>query len=226
MNTAEDSNQIENKKTSYDVLLRQIKKEHYARAKEYIIRLSYALRNKDPLLSNEDITGRIKRDLISIWSRTTIYENIPNEFKDEQKQKAARMSQKNRIERCATPPEQKVLAESTCGTTVSESKPYQPQEADIIFKRKDAEINESGQEIDQRNQVVNLPGEARKDQEIENLRKQVEELKQLLRQRSIMLHSKKFIEELRSCIKYTGYYKICFDDRMEITKIVSYALRL
>lgn len=60
MVTAEDFNQIENKKISYDELLRQIKKEHQAKAKEFIPQLCYALQNEDAFLSNEDIRDRIK----------------------------------------------------------------------------------------------------------------------------------------------------------------------
>ena len=43
MVTAEDVSQIENKKITYDELLRQIKKEHQAKAKEFIP-LSYVMR--------------------------------------------------------------------------------------------------------------------------------------------------------------------------------------
>ncbi|HEY7569761.1 MAG TPA: hypothetical protein VH796_00205 [Nitrososphaeraceae archaeon] len=224
MSALGDSNQVENEKMCYDELLRQIKKEHQAKAKEFIPKLCCALQNEDPFLSNEDITERIKKDLISIWSRTTIYENIPNEFKNEQKRKAAKMSHKKSIEESATPLEQKVLEESSGGTTIFERKPYQPQEAETLSKKKDVEINESGQKIDQLNQVV--VDKAQIDQEKEDLKKQVEGLKLILRQRSIMFHSEKFKKELRACIRYTGYYEICFDDRMEITKIGSYALRL
>ena len=87
MVTAEDF-QIENKKTSYDELLLQIKKEHQAKAKEFIPQLCYALQNEDAFLSNEDIRDRIKKDLIDIWSKTTIQNNIPDEFKDMAKQAA------------------------------------------------------------------------------------------------------------------------------------------
>jgi hypothetical protein len=52
--------------------LQQIKKEHQAKAKEFIPQLCYALQNEDAFLSNEDIRDRIKKDLIDIWSKTTI----------------------------------------------------------------------------------------------------------------------------------------------------------
>ena len=52
--------------------MQQIKKEHQAKAKEFIPQLCYALQNEDAFLSNEDIRDRIKKDLIDIWSKTTI----------------------------------------------------------------------------------------------------------------------------------------------------------
>jgi len=61
MVTAEEVSQIENKKTCYDELLKQIKKEHQAKAKEFIPRLCYALQNEGSFLSNEDIRDRIKK---------------------------------------------------------------------------------------------------------------------------------------------------------------------
>ena len=88
MVTAEEVSQIENKKTCYDELLKQIKKEHQAKAKEFIPRLCYALQNEGSFLSNEDIRDRIKKDLIDIWSKTTIQNNIPNEFKNKAKHAA------------------------------------------------------------------------------------------------------------------------------------------
>ena len=78
--TAMNVSQNQNKKTSYDELLQIIKNEHKNRAKELIPQLCYALKSEDHRLSEEDIRDRIKHDLIDIWSRTTIQENIPDEF--------------------------------------------------------------------------------------------------------------------------------------------------
>jgi hypothetical protein len=105
MVTAEDVSQIENKKICYDELLREIKKAHQAKTKEFIPQLCYALQNEDPFLSNEDIRDRIKKDLIDIWSKTTIQNNIPDEFKNEAKQAAkekADQKRKNVLEECVT----------------------------------------------------------------------------------------------------------------------------
>ena len=120
MVTAENFNQIENKKISYDELLRQIKKEHMAKAKEFIPQLCYALQNEDVFLSNEDIRDRIKKDLIDIWSKTTIQNNIPDEFKDDAKQVAkekADQKRKNVIEECVTVSSQMVPEQSSSGNS-------------------------------------------------------------------------------------------------------------
>ena len=232
MVTAEDFNQIENKKISYDELLRQIKKEHQAKAKEFIPQLCYALQNEDAFLSNEDIRDRIKKDLIDIWSKTTIQNNIPDEFKDDAKQAAkekADQKRKNVIEECVTVSSQMVPEQSSSGnTTIFESThEHDPlQVAHTILKEKDDEIHRLRQELEEQKQEVEtfpttdtIPYNPEIDQEKEDLKKQVRELKQLLQHRFITFHSKKFENELRTCIMSAGYYKIYFNERMEMTKI-------
>jgi hypothetical protein len=235
MVTAEDVSKIENKKICYDELLQHIKKEHQAKAKEVIPRLCYALQNEDAFLSSEDIRDRIKKDLIDIWSKTTIQNNIPDEFKDETKQAAkekADQKRKNIIEECVTMTSQTVPEQSSSGnTTIFEPKyEYDPPEvADTILKEKDDEIHRLRQELaDKQKQKQEIemfptknaiPYNPQIDQEKEDLQKQVRDLKQLLQQRFITFHSKKFENELRTCIMSTGYYKIHFNERMEMTKI-------
>ena len=70
-----------------------------AKAKEFIPQLCYALQNEDVFLSNEDIRDRIKKDLIDIWSKTTIQNNIPDEFKDMAKQAAKEKADQKKEER-------------------------------------------------------------------------------------------------------------------------------
>src|SRR5690348_5741940 len=115
--TAMNVSQNQNKKTSYDELLQTIKNEHKNRAKELIPQLCYALKSEDHRLSKEDIRDRIKHDLIDIWSRTTIQENIPDEFKDKGKQEAKQTTDENKnekkvIESSVTPLSQKVIEQS------------------------------------------------------------------------------------------------------------------
>lgn len=94
--TAYNISQNQNKRISYDELLQEIKSEHQSRAKELIPELCYALANENPWLSEEDMRDRIKKDLIDIWSRTTIQENIPDEFKDKEKQGAKQTIDENK----------------------------------------------------------------------------------------------------------------------------------
>ena len=119
---------------------------------------------------------------------------------------------------------------SSDNTTVFESTPERDplQEAYTILKEKDDEIHRLRQELEQQKQkqeVQTFPTTDAKannlqiDYEKEDLKKQVIELKQLLQQRFITFHTKKFENELRTCIISTGYYKIYFNERMEMTKI-------
>ncbi|HEY7080498.1 MAG TPA: hypothetical protein VH500_12400 [Nitrososphaeraceae archaeon] len=236
MVTAEDFNQVENKKISYDELLQQIKKEHQAKAKEFIPQLCYALQNEDPFLSDEDIRDRIKKDLIDIWSKTTIQNNIPDEFKDEAKQAAkekADQKRKNVVEECVTVSSQTVPEQSSSGNTAifESNHEHDPlQVADHVLKEKDYEIHRLRQELEQQKQkheietiptTDTIPYNHQIDQEKEDLKKAVRELRQLLQHRFITFHSKKFENELRTCIMSVGYYKIYFNERMEMTKIES-----
>ena len=238
MDTAENFNQIENKKISYDELLRQIKKEHQAKAEEVIPQLCYVLQNEDPFLSNEDIRDRIKKDLLDIWSKTTIQNNIPDEFKNVAKQTAkekADQKRKNVVEECVTVSSQMVPEQSSsCNTAIFESKhEHDPlQVPHTMLKEKDDEIHRLRQELEQQKQkqkqeVESVPitdtiqYEFQIDQEKEDLKKQVSKLRQLLQHRFITFHSKKFENELRTCIMSAGYYKIYFNERMEMTKIES-----
>ena len=100
------------------------------------------------------------------------------------------------------------------------------QVAHTILKEKDDEIHRLRQELEEQKQEVEtfpttdtIPYNPQIDQEKEDLKKQVRELKQLLQHRFITFHSKKFENELRTCIMSTGYYKIYFNERMEMTKI-------
>ena len=239
MVTAEDFNQIENKKIFYDEILRQIKKEHQAKAKEIIPQLCYALQNEDAFLSNEDIRDTIKKDLIDIWSKTTIQNNIPDEFKDDAKQAAkekADQKRKNVGEECVTVSSQMVPEQSSSGnttTTIFESKrepdPLQITHTTLKEKEKDEEVDGLRQDLEQQKQEVEafpttdttISYNPQIDQEKEDLKKQVRELKQLLQHRFITFHSKKFENELRTCIMSAGYYKIYFNERMEVIKIES-----
>ncbi|MDW0283326.1 MAG: hypothetical protein QN720_12545 [Nitrososphaeraceae archaeon] len=55
-----------------------------------------ALKEENSNISNEDIRDRVMKDCISIWQKDTIRNALPDEYKDKQKQEAARISHKNR----------------------------------------------------------------------------------------------------------------------------------
>jgi vacuolar-type H+-ATPase subunit I/STV1 len=65
-------------------------------AKYWIPQLCQALKEENSNLSNEDIRDRVVKDCISIWQKDTIRDALPDEYKDKQKQEAARISHKNR----------------------------------------------------------------------------------------------------------------------------------
>jgi hypothetical protein len=208
MVTAEDVSQIENKKICYDELLQQIKKEHQAKAKEIIPLLCYALQNEDPFLSSEDIRDRIKKDLIDIWSKTTIQDNIPDEFKNEAKKSAkekADQKRKNVIEECVTGPSQMVPEQSSSSNTAVFESKYEydpPQVADTILKEEDNEILRLRQELGHQkqkqdvetnptidtelklsyNEPIQEAQQEKIDQEKEELKKEVNGLKKHVQQ--------------------------------------------
>ena len=96
-------------------------------------KLCYALKAEDQNLSNEDIAERIKKDLIEIWSRNTIYNHLPDEFKAKEKIKAGKQSHKNVTETSDTKLDQKLkepiqIASTTSGQSINEplSEPQLP----------------------------------------------------------------------------------------------------
>lgn len=58
--------------------------------------LCLALKEENSNISNDDIRDRVMKDCISIWQKDTIRKALPDEYKDKQKQEAARISHKNR----------------------------------------------------------------------------------------------------------------------------------
>ena len=62
----------------------------------WIPQLCLALKEENSNISNDDIRDRVMKDCISIWQKDTIRKALPDEYKDKQKQEAARISHKNR----------------------------------------------------------------------------------------------------------------------------------
>jgi hypothetical protein len=69
--------------SEYDRLKKEMIESGRDTAKKYIPFLCNALQKDDPNLSRFDIRDRIKKDLVDVWFRSTIYENLPDEYKDQ-----------------------------------------------------------------------------------------------------------------------------------------------
>jgi hypothetical protein len=63
-------------------------------AYEYIPKMYQALRNENPNTTAQDARDRIEKDCVGIWSKRTILDALPDEAKDQKKQKAGRLRQK------------------------------------------------------------------------------------------------------------------------------------
>ena len=77
---------------SYDDLLKIAR----GFAKVLIPKMCAALKSENPNYSNYDIREIVTKDCISIWQKDTIRRALPEEYKDEKRQEAARESHKNR----------------------------------------------------------------------------------------------------------------------------------
>ena len=65
-----------------------------ATAKVYIPKMYVALRKENSNLSPTDARDRIQKDCLSVWSRRTILDALPNQAKNPEKQKSGRLAQK------------------------------------------------------------------------------------------------------------------------------------
>jgi hypothetical protein len=81
----------------YDELLEEVQNignAHRSKARQYIPKMYWALRNENPNHTPEDARDRIEKDCLDIWSKRTILDALPDEAKDLKKQKAGRLGQK------------------------------------------------------------------------------------------------------------------------------------
>lgn len=86
--------------SEYDDILEKARKsaeQFRSTAKEFIPKMYKALRNEKPNISPEDARDRIDKDCVEIWSRRTILDALPDEAKNQEKQKASRLRQKKHI---------------------------------------------------------------------------------------------------------------------------------
>ena len=85
--------------SKYDQLLEQAKVAGTEAARTWISKLCQRERKReDKNLSKEDIKDRVEKDCALIWSRSTIRNNMPDEYKDPQKQEAGRKGREKQLE--------------------------------------------------------------------------------------------------------------------------------
>jgi hypothetical protein len=83
--------------STYDDLLqkaREVAEQLRSTAKEFIPKMYAALRRENSNISASDARDRIQRDCVQIWSKRTILDALPDDAKNPEKQKAARLRQK------------------------------------------------------------------------------------------------------------------------------------
>jgi len=83
--------------SEYDDILekaREAAEQFRSTAKEFIPKMYKALRNENHNISPEDARDRIEKDCVGIWSKRTILDALPDEAKNQEKQKAGRLRQK------------------------------------------------------------------------------------------------------------------------------------
>lgn len=92
--------------TTYEKLLTEVRQEFDAfnamTAKKYVPKLWETLKNENPDLSREELRDRLEKDCIEFWSQRRILEALPDEAKDQKKQKFARLKQKKKISAAET----------------------------------------------------------------------------------------------------------------------------
>jgi hypothetical protein len=116
--------------TEYDDLLFEVKQKAAAfqsTAKKYIPRMYVALKREDPHISPLDARDRIEKDCSVVWSKRTILEALPDEAKNQEKQKAGRLGQKKHsFAAVSAAPEMKEIILDVDGRSIGEDlAPYE-----------------------------------------------------------------------------------------------------
>jgi hypothetical protein len=148
--------------SKYDELLEQAKAAGRESAKTWIPRLCAASRRENPNYSNYDVREIVMKDCISVWQKTTIRDALPDEYKDKQKQKAARIANKVRHRSSqATEFDEGKNKEDPARLNLAENSSFGPKEHDFGY-------------FDKMNSVQVVRTESEKVQKLE---KQVSDLK-------------------------------------------------
>ncbi len=83
--------------STYNRLLEQAKAAATETARTWIPKLCKALKEAEKNLTNEGIRDRVEEDCAWIWSRNTIRNCIPDEYKDKQKQEAGKKGRQKQL---------------------------------------------------------------------------------------------------------------------------------
>src|ERR687898_882622 len=84
--------------SNYNKLLEQAREAGTILARTWIPRLCQALKRENPEMPSEDVKETVTKDCADIWSRATIRNNMPGEFKDPQKQEAGKKGREKQLE--------------------------------------------------------------------------------------------------------------------------------
>jgi len=119
--------------SKYDDLLKSAKadsKTFHESARDYIPKMCKALKDENPESTKDDIRDRIDKDCIEIWSKRTIRDALPEEYKHEEMK---RESKKKEGEIAAVLPQIEVLTDGSVQPPESgdKEKPSSPKQGQI-----------------------------------------------------------------------------------------------
>jgi hypothetical protein len=123
--------------SEYDDLLKEVKGKAAAfqsTAREYIPKMYQALRKENHEIPPTDARDRIEKDCAGIWSKRTLLDALPDEAKNPEKQKAARLGQtkRNSAAFSAAPEAKKKILIDTQGRPTTEVSPETSTVDDLV----------------------------------------------------------------------------------------------
>jgi vacuolar-type H+-ATPase subunit I/STV1 len=154
----------------YDEVLEELRQRGQKLANQYVVELYTILRDEEKL-PPEDCRSKIEHDCLDLWSRATIRKYLPPEAKDARKQKAGKIGGENKKKAILQVAQSENGARTNLAENVSIS---QNEEESRSFHN---ELNQQlssrtlSPELLEANKII-----ADKDQRIEELKKDKEEL--------------------------------------------------
>ena len=175
--------------SEYDDILekaRESAEQFRSTAKEFIPKMYKALRNENHNVSPEDARDRIEKDCVGIWVKRTILDALPDEAKNQEKQKAGRLRQKEHNSAAfsaAASAKRKIMvslqgAVDTQGNEIRSNDPVAIDNPDYTFACSNSRYNNrNGTEIETYNKIKDV----RHSQEYEELLLENQKLKEELK---------------------------------------------